>query len=83
MTDMPSVPAAVPPKKPLALIIAGYICAALCLVIAPLIFGIAAIVIGIITIRKGAKGHGIAHIVLAVLFTALSILVIADRLANN
>ena len=83
MTDTPTVPAAVAPKKPLALIMAGYACAALTLVIAPLIFGIAAIVIGIITIRKGAKGHGIAHIVLAVVFTALSILVIADRLAHS
>jgi len=53
------------------LVVAGYIVVFLSLFILPIIFMITGIVIGIINITKGASGHGILQIILALIFGIL------------
>ena len=48
------------------LIIAGYICGFLSLLIIPPALGLAGTVIGIINLTKGSTGHGIAQILISV-----------------
>jgi len=48
------------------LIVAGYVCAGLSLIIFPLPLGIAGAIIGAINIGKGRTTHGIVQIVLSV-----------------
>jgi hypothetical protein len=47
-------------------ILAGYICSAISILLAPLLFGIAGLVLGILALRRGATGHGTAIIALSV-----------------
>jgi len=59
------------PKQPAGtegtgLIIAGYICAGISLLLCPPGFGLAGIVIGFINLARGAIGHGIAQIVISI-----------------
>ena len=53
------------------LVVAGYVVVFLSLLILPIIFMITGIVIGIINISKGASGHGILQIILALIFGIL------------
>jgi hypothetical protein len=55
------------------LLAAGYLCPCLALVLWPPIFGIAGLVIGIIHLTRGRRriGHGVAQIVLSILFTLI------------
>lgn len=57
-----------------SLIAAGYACALVSLLFCPPFFGVAGLVIGIINLTRGAVGHGIAQIVLSLVFTALGML---------
>ena len=57
------------------LIIAGYAVAILSLLILPVILSLAGILIGGITISKGHTGHGIAHILLAMIFGILGFII--------
>lgn len=56
------------------LIISGYVVAFLSLLIFPVIFLIAGIVIGIINLTKGNIGHGIVHIILSVIFGVIGMI---------
>ena len=47
------------------LILAGYICGFLSLLILPIPLGLAGFVIGIVNLVKGSTGHGIAQIIIA------------------
>jgi ribosomal protein L37AE/L43A len=47
------------------LIIGGYVCAALAIIIVPFLFSTAAFVFGCVNLAKGQTGHGVAQIVLS------------------
>lgn len=49
-----------------ALLIAGYLCGGLSLLILPPALGLAGLICGIITLVKGRVGHGIAMIIISV-----------------
>jgi hypothetical protein len=49
------------------LIVAGYVCAAIALLIFPPVFALVAFIIGIVNLTRNQIGHGIAQIVLAVI----------------
>jgi hypothetical protein len=59
------------------LLAAGYLCPCLALVLWPPIFGIAGLVIGIIHLTRGRRRfvHGVAQIVLSILFTFIAMAV--------
>jgi hypothetical protein len=59
------------------LLAAGYLCPCLALVLCPPIFGIAGLVIGLIHLTRGRRriGHGVAQIVLSILFTLIGMAV--------
>ena len=48
------------------LIVAGYICGVLSLMIPPPALGLAGLVCGIVNLTKGQTGHGLAQIVISV-----------------
>lgn len=50
------------------LIAAGYIVAFLSLLFLPILLMVTGVVLGIVTIAKGSIGHGIAHILISLLF---------------
>jgi hypothetical protein len=50
------------------LIAAGYIVALLSLLFLPILLMVTGVVLGIVTIAKGSIGHGIAHILISLLF---------------
>ena len=55
------------------LIIAGYIVAFFSIFIIPIPLMIAGIVLGIINITKNSIGHGVAHIILSIIFGSIGI----------
>jgi hypothetical protein len=54
------------PNKSNGLIVAGYVCAGLSLLLLPPALGLAGIICGIINLTRGQTGHGLAQIILSV-----------------
>jgi len=53
------------------LIITGYVLAFIALLFYPIIFAPAGIIVGVVTLSKGETGHGVAHIILSLVFGVL------------
>lgn len=58
-------------NKNLPLIVAGYLCATLAIVICPPVFGLAGFACGVANSGRGQTGHGSAQMVMAILFTLI------------
>jgi MFS family permease len=84
--DEHQLPSTQAQKDPKVFLILGWIFTALTLFILPFLFGPAAIVMGALAIRRGAKTQGILIIALSILFFILSIvlgLLAISWLSNN
>ena len=63
------------PASNSGLIVTGYILALLSLLFFPILFAIGGVVVGVVTIGKGATGHGIAHIILSIVLGTIGAII--------